>query len=126
MPRIAGRRCGISLPSPPRAAPAIAPAKLLERLKDPGVRARIKKEFAGDHPDWENLFFDCGGAAGILISSVDRQELKQFEGKTLDDVAMVWKKAPEDALMDFVLADGAQTAAISFMASEDDIRTGLS
>jgi len=29
--------------------------KLLERLKDPAVRARIKKELAGDHPDWENL-----------------------------------------------------------------------
>ncbi len=60
--------------------------KLLERLKDPAVRARIKKELAGDHPDWENLFYDCGGGAGVLISSVEKPELKQFEGKTVDDV----------------------------------------
>jgi N-acyl-D-amino-acid deacylase len=99
---------------------------LLERLKDPATRARIKKELAGDHPDWENLFYDCGGAPGVLISSVLNPELKPFEGKTVEDVAKSWKKSPEDALMDFVLADGAQTGAIYFMASEDDLRTGLS
>jgi N-acyl-D-amino-acid deacylase len=100
--------------------------KLLERLKDPATRARIKKELAGDHPDWENLFYDCGGAAGVLISSVLNPELKPFEGKTVEEIAKSWKKSPEDALMDFVLADNAQTGAIYFMASEDDLRTGLS
>src|SRR5467141_1639915 len=100
--------------------------KLLERLKDPASRARIKKDLAGDHPDWENLFYDCGGAAGVLISSVQNPDLKQFEGKTVDDVAKSWRKLPEDTLMDFVLADNAQTGAIYFMASEEDLRTGLS
>ena len=100
--------------------------KLLERLKDPAIRARIKKDLAGDHPDWENLFYDCGGASGVLISSVQNPELKQFEGKTVEDVAKSWKKSPEDTLMDFVLADKAQTGAIYFMASEEDLRIGLS
>ena len=100
--------------------------KLLERLNDPASRARIKKDLAGDHPDWENLFYDCGGAAGVLISSVQNPELKQFEGKTVDDVAKSWRKSAEDTLMDFVLADNAQTGAIYFMASEEDLRTGLS
>ncbi len=99
--------------------------KLLARLKDPEVRARIKKELAGDHPDWENLFYDCGGAPGVLIASAEKPELKQFEGKTLGEVAKTWKKSPEDTLMDFVLADSAQTGAIYFMASEEDLRTGL-
>jgi len=100
--------------------------KLLERLKDPAVRARIKKDLVGDHPDWENLFYDCGGAAGVLIASAENKDLKQFEGKTVDDVAKAWKKSPEDTLMDFVIADRAQTGAIYFMASEEDIHTGLS
>ena len=100
--------------------------KLLERLKDSAIRARIKKDLAGDHPDWENLFYDCGGAAGILVASAENPDLKQFAGKTLDDVAKAWKKSPEDTLMDFVLADKAQSGAIYFMASEEDLRTGLS
>ena len=100
--------------------------KLLERLKDPAIRARIKKDLVGDHSDWENLLYDCGGAAGVLISSVQNPELKQFEGKTVEDLARSWKKSPEDAMMDFVLADKAQTGAIYFMASEEDLRTGLS
>jgi len=99
--------------------------KLLVRLKDPEVRARIKKELAGDHPDWENLYYDCGGARGVLLASVEKPELKQFEGKTVEDVAKAWKKSPEDALMDFVIADSAQTGALYFMASEEDIKTGL-
>ncbi len=100
--------------------------KLLERLKDPVIRTRIKKALAGDHPDWENLFYDCGGAAGILIASADNPDLKQFAGKTLDDVAKTWKRSPEDTLMDFVVADKAQSGAIYFMASEEDLRAGLS
>ena len=100
--------------------------KLLERIKDPAIRARIKKELAADHPDWENLFYDCGGASGVLIASVENPTLKQWEGKTVDVVAKAWKKSPEDTLMDFVLADNAQTGALYFMASEEDLRIGLS
>ena len=99
--------------------------KLLVRLKDPAVRARIKEELKGDHPNWENLYYDCGGGAGVLLASIEKSELKQFEGKTIEDVSKAWKKSPEDTLMDFVIADSAQTGALYFMASEEDIRTGL-
>ena len=53
-PYIAG---STALPSalPPWAADG-GKQKLLERLKDPEVRARIKKELAEDHTDWENFF----------------------------------------------------------------------
>jgi N-acyl-D-amino-acid deacylase len=101
--------------------------KLLARLKDPQIRARIKKELAaGDHPDWENLLYDCGGGSGVLIASVEKPDLKQWEGKTVADLAKASNKSTEDALMDLVLADNAQVGAIYFMASEEDLRTGLS
>ena len=42
--------------------------KLLERLKDPAVRQKIKLEMASDHPDWENLYFDSGGGNSLKVS----------------------------------------------------------
>lgn len=100
-------------------------AKLLERLKDSSVRARIKLEMATDHAEWENLFFDCGGGAGILIAGVVNPELKQYNGKTVAEMAKSENKEELEALFDFILKDNAQTGALYFMASEEDLIYGL-
>ena len=100
-------------------------AKLLDRLKDPATRDKIKHEMATEHPNWENLYLGSGGATGILLSGIDNPDFKQFNGKTLAQFAEAQKKDPLDALMDLVIADKAQTGAIYFIASEDDMRYGL-
>ena len=99
--------------------------KLLERLQDPAIRARIKGELALDHPDWENLYFDSGGASGVMVASVVNKDLKQFTGKTIAQIAAEQKKDPLDALLDFILADKGQTGALYFIASEEDLQYGL-
>ncbi len=100
-------------------------AKLLERLKDSNVRTRIKSEMAADHTDWENLFFDCGGGAGILIAGVANTDLKKYDGKTVAEMAKAENKEELEALFDFILKDNAQTGALYFMASEQDLVYGL-
>jgi N-acyl-D-amino-acid deacylase len=100
-------------------------AKLLERLKNPNVRTRIKSEMAADHTDWENLFFDCGGGAGILIAGVENADLKKYDGKTVAEMAKAENKEELEALFDFILKDKAQTGALYFMASEQDLVYGL-
>lgn len=45
-------------------------AKLLERLRDSAIRARVKSELTEDHSDWENLYHDSGGGSGVIISGV--------------------------------------------------------
>jgi N-acyl-D-amino-acid deacylase len=100
-------------------------AKLLERLKDPNIRTRIKSEMATDHADWENLFFDCGGGAGILIAGVVNADLKKYNGKTIAEMAKAENKEELEALFDFILKDNAQTGALYFMASEEDLIYGL-
>jgi dihydroorotase/N-acyl-D-amino-acid deacylase len=99
--------------------------KLLERLKSDANRARIKREMATEHPDWENLYLGSGGAAGVLVSGIVNPDLKEYDGKTLAQIAAAQKKAPLDALFDLVLADKAQTGALYFIASENDLRYGL-
>jgi N-acyl-D-amino-acid deacylase len=99
--------------------------KLLGRLRDPATRRRIKLEMATDHPSWENLYFDSGGPSGVMISGVVNPDLKKYDGKTVAQLAQAEKKDPLDALFDFVIADHAQTGALYFIASEQDLRYGL-
>ncbi|HEY1940460.1 MAG TPA: D-aminoacylase [Candidatus Angelobacter sp.] len=101
--------------------------KLLERLRDPAVRQRIKSEMsATGERTWENLYLDSGGAPGVMVASVVNPELKQYTGKTVAEVATMQKKSdPLDALMDFVLADKGLSGALYFIASEEDLQTGL-
>ncbi len=99
--------------------------KLLERLKDPAIRAKIKQEIATEHPNWENLYLGSGGASGVLLSGIVNPELKKYDGQTLVQIAKKQGKDSLDALMDMVLADKAQTGAIYFIASESDLRYGL-
>jgi dihydroorotase/N-acyl-D-amino-acid deacylase len=98
---------------------------LLERLKVPQIREQIKKEMSSEQTSWENLYRDCGGGAGIMISGVVNPELKKYDGKTVADMAKAQGKPELDALFDFILADKAQTGAEYFMASEDDLKYGL-
>jgi N-acyl-D-amino-acid deacylase len=110
--------------------------KLLERLRDPAVRQRIKTEMsATGERTWENLYLDAGAAPGVMVSSVVNPDLKQYTGKTVAEIAAIWKgadgksaqqkKDPLDALMDFVLADKGLSSALYFIASEEDLQTGL-
>jgi N-acyl-D-aspartate/D-glutamate deacylase len=99
--------------------------KLLQRLHDPAIRAKIKTEMAADHPGWENLFFDTGGGSGVMVAGVENDELKKFDGKTIAQIAETQKKSELDALFDFIIADKGQTGALYFMASEKDLVFGL-
>src|SRR6478672_4308421 len=100
--------------------------KLLERLRDPAVRQRIKTEMSSTgERTWENLYLDSGGAPGVMVASVVNPELKQYTGKTVAEIAQAQKKEPLDALMDFVLADKGLSSALYFIASEEDLQTGL-
>src|SRR3974390_2774386 len=100
-------------------------AKLLERLKDPKIREQIKKEMNTDQTAWENLYRDCGGGSGVMISGVVNNDLKKYDGKRVSEMAQAEGKDELDALFDFILADSGQTGAVYFMAGEDDLQHGL-
>jgi dihydroorotase/N-acyl-D-amino-acid deacylase len=98
--------------------------KMIERLKDPAVRARIKREVKED-ASWENDFLCSGGAGGVLIASVVNADLKKYEGKTLAQIAEAEHKDPVDVIMDIVAADRGNSYQIIFIMNEDDVRLAL-
>jgi len=96
------------------------------RLKDPAVRAQIRKEL-GSPPQGslENMWRGIGDPQGILIVSVLNPDLKRFEGKNLAQIAAAQNKDPFDAMLDFVIADHDNTGAVYFEMSEPDVRLAM-
>lgn len=99
--------------------------KMVARLADPAVRARVNEELRREDPSWENQYLCAGGPAGILLASVVNPELKKHEGKTLERIAREEGKEPVDALMDLVIADRGNTSNIIFIMDEADVRSAL-
>lgn len=99
--------------------------KMMERLRDPATRERLKKEISSDQHDWENIYLGSGGPSGVLIGAVVNRDLEALQGKRIAEIAAEQKKDPLDALFDLILADHGQTGAIYFMMSEEDLRAAM-
>jgi N-acyl-D-amino-acid deacylase len=99
---------------------------MVERLKDPALRERIRKEMEDPSPaDWENQWYGSGGGAGVMVSSVLDESLRKWEGKNLEEIGREMGKDPRDALMDLVIADRGETSCIISIMNEEDVRTAL-
>ncbi|MDT9600636.1 N-acyl-D-amino-acid deacylase family protein [Sphingosinicella rhizophila] len=101
--------------------------KGLERLRDPAVRARIKKEVAaGSQADWSNLVVAAGGWDNVVLAGSYSPDYEQYEGKSIAYIGKQLKKDPADVAWDIVLAAQPNRAsALYFMMSEKDIETAL-
>jgi dihydroorotase/N-acyl-D-amino-acid deacylase len=100
--------------------------KLIERLKDPATREKLKKEMRTPTSEWENFYLGAGAGEGILVARVLKEELMKYQGKRVSEVARMMNKADEiDALFDLVIADAGQTGAIYFLMSEDDVKLAM-
>jgi N-acyl-D-amino-acid deacylase len=96
-------------------------ANLIERLKDPGVRARVKQELATPATDWDNEWQSVPGPEAVQIATVANPKLLGLQGKTLADIAKARGVDPMDALFDILIEDDAETSVAVFAMSEPDI-----
>ncbi len=99
--------------------------KLLERLKDPEIRARLKKEIKTGSPGWWNIVEATGGWEGILLVYSGNEDNKRFEGKNLAEIAKEWNKDPADAAFDLILQGTGRVSALYFMMTESDIEMAI-
>jgi N-acyl-D-amino-acid deacylase len=100
-------------------------AKLLERLRDPAARARMRKEMETPTTDWDNEWLEIPGPESVLIGVVQNPELLPLQGKTLAEIAKLWNKDPMDALFDLLIEDKAFTSVAVFGMSEPDVALAL-
>lgn len=100
-------------------------AKLIERLKDPATRARIRKDMETPSKDWDNEWDEISGPQDVMIGVVQNPELKKFQGRRLSEVAKALNKDPMDALLDLLIEDKAFTGCAVFGMSEPDVALAL-
>lgn len=93
----------------------------IERLQDPAVRARVAAEMKKPGQGWENLYYGAGPEKMILVG-FKNEELKQYTGKTLAQVAQLFGKSPEETAMELVAGDGSRVSTVYFLMSEDNVR----
>jgi N-acyl-D-amino-acid deacylase len=100
-------------------------AKLIERLKDPAIRARIRKEMETPGGHWDNEWQEVTGPESILVGAVANPKLLPLQGKTIAEIAKLWGKDPFDTIFDLLIEDQAYTDVAIFMMSEPDIALAL-
>jgi len=100
-------------------------AKLIQRLQDPAMRARIRKDMMSRSTEWDNEWQEIPGPEAVMIGVVQNPKLVPLQGKTLADVAKLWNKDPIDALFDLLIEDKAFTEVAVFGMSEPDVVLAL-
>lgn len=98
--------------------------KMVERLKDPGMRARMRKDMLTPSKDWDNEWQEIPGPEAIMIGIVQNPKLVPLQGKRLSAIAKLWNKDPLDALFDFLMEDPNAGVAV-FGMSQPDVTLAL-
>jgi N-acyl-D-amino-acid deacylase len=100
---------------------------LLDRLRDPEQRQRIRRSIEEDIPGWpcwipgawpHNLV-EATGWDNVSLLWVEGEENKQFEGKTVTEIAETRGVDPFDAAADLVLAERGHAMALYIGVSGD-------
>lgn len=99
---------------------------LLQRLADPAIRARLKREIKGGSPGWWNIVEAAGGWKGVVLVNAQNPDNAKYHGRSIADIAKELKRDPADIAFDFVCqAKTGRVLALYYMMSEPDIETAL-
>lgn len=97
--------------------------QMLERLKKPADRERVKKEIRSGLPNWYNHYLATGGGwDGMLLVSLQSERFKPFTGKRMSELIRAQKGQDDvEVLFDVLLAENGSVPCVYFHHSEDDM-----
>jgi N-acyl-D-amino-acid deacylase len=112
---------GLTACLPPWAA---ADGRLLDNLRDPQMRQRMRAEMEKSTTDWENLC-QLATPEGVLLLGLRRPEHRRFVGRRLSEVAAEWGKDWIETVFDLLLAEEQPISTVYFLMSEENVRLTL-
>ncbi len=97
--------------------------KMLERLRDPAARKRMREEVLNGLPNWYNHYLATGdGWGGMLLVSLKSDRNKPFQGKRMSDLIAARGGNPADVLFDVLVEEGGSVPTVFFHHSEPDMQ----
>jgi N-acyl-D-aspartate/D-glutamate deacylase len=100
--------------------------QLVERLKDPQARARMRPEILNGLPGWYNHYLATGdGWAGMLLVSLKQPRNAPFEGKRMSELVAARGGDPVEVLFDVLIEEQGSVPTVFFHHSEQDMQVVL-
>jgi len=109
-------------------------SKLVERLKDPKLRARIRRDMEDPNPSWESRYQSAGTWENIQLAAIGRTRgiadantspNRKYEGMRIAEAAKQAGKDGFDFAFDLLIEEQGSVGCVYFIMSEDDLALGL-
>ena len=98
---------------------------MVERLRDPATRARVRADMLLPSTSWDNEWDEVKGPEGILVGVTLNPALRDLQGKTIAAIAKARGTDPLDTLLDILVEDGGGTQCAVFGMDEADVALAL-
>ncbi|HKB43010.1 MAG TPA: amidohydrolase family protein, partial [Chitinophagaceae bacterium] len=95
---------------------------LWHRLQRSDIRDQMKKAMNTNAQDWENTYYGAGGAKGVLLLGFRRDSLRKYIGKTLEEVAQIRNKSPEETAMNLIVEDSTRIGVSYFSMDSNNVK----
>ena len=97
--------------------------KMLERLRDPAARRRMREEVLNGLPNWYNHYLATGdGWGGMLLVSLQHERNKPFQGRRMSELIQARGGNPADVLFDVLIEENGSVPTVFFHHSEPDMQ----
>lgn len=96
--------------------------KMANLLKDKNIQKKVIEDMRMQHDDWDNPFIGLSWD-DIKIALLTSEKNKQYEGKTITEIAEKMSISPYQAVINLLIEEKGGIKAIYFAMDEDDIET---
>ena len=97
--------------------------RLLQRLRDPAARRRMRAEILNGLPNWYNHYLATGdGWAGMQLVSLRSDRNRPFQGKRMSELLKARGGDPVETFFDVLIEEDGSVPTVFFHHSEDDMQ----
>jgi len=102
-------------------------AKLIENIKNPALKDRLRNEILNGIPgsDWYNHYTATGSWEGMLLASLSNPAYKKYNGRRMNEVIREIGGDPVDVLFKVLIDNAGSVPAVYFHHNEDDMRYAM-